>query len=54
MRSGSVFKVISFGRPRAMSGASRQWSDHGADGGDGSSDEEIYETLRLRKKSPDG
>jgi phosphate transporter len=54
MRSGSVFKVIGFGRPRAMSGASMRSTAHGADGDNGSSDEEIYETSRLRKKSPDG
>ena len=54
MRSGSVFKAIGFHRPRTMSGASGRSTDHGAEGDDGSSDEEIDETSRLRKKSPDG
>jgi phosphate transporter len=53
MRSGSVFKAIGF-RPRTMSGASGPSTDHGADGDDGSSDEEMNETSRLRKKSSDG
>jgi phosphate transporter len=45
MRSGSVFNAISF-RPRAMSGASRRSTGHGAD-------EDFDETSRLRKKRPD-
>jgi phosphate transporter len=53
MRSGSVFNAIGF-RPRAMSGASGRSTEHGADGDDGSSDEDMDETSRLRKKSPDG
>jgi hypothetical protein len=51
MRSGS--NAIDF-QPRAMSGASGRSTDHSADGDEGSSDEEIYETSRLRKNSPDG
>lgn len=54
MRSGSVFNAIGFGRPRAMSGASGRSTDHGADGDEGSSDDEADETSRLRKSSPDG
>jgi hypothetical protein len=54
MRSGSIFKAIGFNKPRALSGGSARSTDHGADGEDDDSDDEVGETSRLRQKSPDG
>ncbi|KAF1851649.1 uncharacterized protein K460DRAFT_271602 [Cucurbitaria berberidis CBS 394.84] len=56
LRSGSIFKQISFhqpSKPRAMSGLSDRSTADGADD-DEDSDEDANETSQLRKKSPDG